>query len=419
MQKETFVGLTMLAGLFTTLGVVVFHRVVQDDNSPLVGSSSWSKPDGSVLHGAPAGHTEDSPASEQLAQRSTVRPAANYVSVAETSETAVGDPLANSGRSSYQADPLGGSEPAEISSEAAQPLDPPTEDRAEFSSNHGRESAVAEVAIPPAPPVRMRGVERSVLRHENEALQQNPIRRASGEAYEGETPAQYETNGARLAPNRFQADNESPATTWRHDANSEPATRPVEHQQSLRDSWDEPTSRGRQSAAERFEDRTHANTRAELPPGNQYKIQPNDTYWSISEKSYGNAGYYKALHAYNKKLRPAINQLDVGQTVSVPDAGELERQYPDLCPKRRPTGNQTAGGSLGHTRGGHVYVVEKGDTLFDIARQELGKASRWAEIYDLNKNALGEDFDYLRPGLELALPEGDATAGRSGFSRNR
>jgi hypothetical protein len=49
----------------------------------------------------------------------------------------------------------------------------------------------------------------------------------------------------------------------------------------------------------------------------------------------------------------------------------------------------------------------------------LGKASRWAEIYDLNRDTLGEDFDYLQPGTELAMPpKGPAadsvTRGRDG-----
>jgi nucleoid-associated protein YgaU len=58
-----------------------------------------------------------------------------------------------------------------------------------------------------------------------------------------------------------------------------------------------------------------------------------------------------------------------------------------------------------HARvGGRVYVVEKGDTLFDIARYELGKPSRWAEIYDLNQDVLGDDFHFLEPGTELVLP---------------
>jgi nucleoid-associated protein YgaU len=48
--------------------------------------------------------------------------------------------------------------------------------------------------------------------------------------------------------------------------------------------------------------------------------------------------------------------------------------------------------------------VAEGDTLFDIARAELGKASRWAEIYELNRDQLGEDFNYLAPGMQLVMP---------------
>lgn len=51
-----------------------------------------------------------------------------------------------------------------------------------------------------------------------------------------------------------------------------------------------------------------------------------------------------------------------------------------------------------------TYVVEEGDTLFDIARHELGEASRWVEIYELNRDRLGNDHDYLTPGLKLIMP---------------
>ena len=49
-------------------------------------------------------------------------------------------------------------------------------------------------------------------------------------------------------------------------------------------------------------------------------------------------------------------------------------------------------------------ATSEGDTLFDIARYELGKASRWVEIYEMNREALGKDVDYLIPGTELVLP---------------
>ena len=58
-------------------------------------------------------------------------------------------------------------------------------------------------------------------------------------------------------------------------------------------------------------------------------------------------------------------------------------------------------------RSGRSYTVAEGDTLFNIARYELGKASRWVEIYELNRDVLGKDFNYLTPGMKLVLPEGD------------
>ncbi len=46
-------------------------------------------------------------------------------------------------------------------------------------------------------------------------------------------------------------------------------------------------------------------------------------------------------------------------------------------------------------RSGRPYTVAEGDTLFNIARYELGKASRWVEIYELNSDLLGKDINYL------------------------
>jgi nucleoid-associated protein YgaU len=58
--------------------------------------------------------------------------------------------------------------------------------------------------------------------------------------------------------------------------------------------------------------------------------------------------------------------------------------------------------------GGRTYVVVEGDSLFDIARCELGKASRWVEIYDLNADVLGTDIESLAPGTRIVLPDDNA-----------
>lgn len=66
---------------------------------------------------------------------------------------------------------------------------------------------------------------------------------------------------------------------------------------------------------------------------------------------------------------------------------------------------------------GRVYIVREGDTLYDIARNQLGKASRWGEIYDLNWDQLGNRVDGLVPGMKLVLPD-DAGQPAGMLSRN-
>ncbi len=139
-----------------------------------------------------------------------------------------------------------------------------------------------------------------------------------------------------------------------------------------------------------------------------YEVHPNDNYWIISNKLYGSGAYFKALAEHNRGKLPQEDKLAVGDVISAPEVSELEELYPGLCPKpsRRDLVKHRASTVSTHSiyGGGRTYTVEEGDTLFDIARYELGKASRWVEIYQLNRDVLGDDHDYLTPGLKLALP---------------
>jgi len=131
----------------------------------------------------------------------------------------------------------------------------------------------------------------------------------------------------------------------------------------------------------------------------------------------------------NRAIVADENNLTPGLVISTPPIGQLEKTYPSLCPNpsRRETlqnrsflASEQGSGSFGS---GKTYTVAEGDTLFTIARYELGKASRWAEIYELNQDVLGKDFNYLRPGMRLRLPGGEKSdvltrrSGRDEFQR--
>lgn len=143
---------------------------------------------------------------------------------------------------------------------------------------------------------------------------------------------------------------------------------------------------------------------AAFPQDDTYTVQPNDNYWTISRSVYGTGAYFKALYEHNRDRYPYPDQLRAGDVIETPPAAALEQTYPDLCPQPR---HSRRGGRLASVRprpGSRTYIVREGDTLFDIARAELGRASRWAELYELNRDVLGDDFDYLTPGMELLLP---------------
>ena len=142
-----------------------------------------------------------------------------------------------------------------------------------------------------------------------------------------------------------------------------------------------------------------------------YTVQPNEDYWSISQKVYGTGAYFQALAEHNRARVPEADRLRAGDRIETPQIAVLEQRYPSLCPEagRRQTAQQPAAPVGPSSRAGtRQYVVQEGDNLFNIARFELGKASRWSEIYELNRDALGKEIDYLTPGMTLILP-GDAT----------
>jgi len=172
-----------------------------------------------------------------------------------------------------------------------------------------------------------------------------------------------------------------------------------------------------------------------------YVVQPGDSFWGISERFYGTGSYYQALAEYNRSRNPRLDQLRVGDQLMIPSQEELRRLYPQLCatpagkdslsatpggasgsspallggyPPAKPEASGAIGGFSDRTGSGttvppsgktyRVYIVQEGDSIYEIARALLGKASRWVEIYELNKEVIGENLEYLPPGTRLAIP---------------
>ncbi|MET0893346.1 MAG: LysM peptidoglycan-binding domain-containing protein [Pseudoxanthomonas sp.] len=59
--------------------------------------------------------------------------------------------------------------------------------------------------------------------------------------------------------------------------------------------------------------------------------------------------------------------------------------------------------------GERTYTIEKGDTLSKIAKEQLGHASAWKQIFEANRDVL-DDPDRIFPGQVIKLPPADTTA---------
>ena len=54
-------------------------------------------------------------------------------------------------------------------------------------------------------------------------------------------------------------------------------------------------------------------------------------------------------------------------------------------------------------KGGKTYTVKAGDTLSKIAKEHLGNANAYMQIFEINKDQLS-DPDKIKPGQVLKLP---------------
>jgi len=126
--------------------------------------------------------------------------------------------------------------------------------------------------------------------------------------------------------------------------------------------------------------------------------------------------------SYDSRSQPNNDSRANSQRQYSPNSdsrADSQRQYPsngdDRTDLKRPTrqappeppADRTTTVGRGSYRVERRYKVKDGDTLFIIARYELGRASRWVEVYDRNHDQLGDDFNNLKPGMTLVLPDAE------------
>jgi nucleoid-associated protein YgaU len=151
--------------------------------------------------------------------------------------------------------------------------------------------------------------------------------------------------------------------------------------------------------------------------GDYYVVQPQDNFWTISRKKYGNARYFQALAELNKSRIPDPSRMRPGMKVSTPPVEVLEEKYGQFLPAgtrvqttaaEDATAKSAPTGFFISPDGTAKYRTGEHDTLSEIASKHLGRSSRWIQIYEMNRDKLSNP-NQVKVGLELALP-GDASS---------
>lgn len=135
-------------------------------------------------------------------------------------------------------------------------------------------------------------------------------------------------------------------------------------------------------------------------------MKADETYWSISKKLYGSIKYFQALAEHNRHRVGDPKRLRPGMKILVPEAEILDKLYGKLIPggpANKPKEEQGPDGLFYTNNGQPMFRVGEEDTLSDIAYRHLGRASRWVEIYNLNRSLL-KNPDRMKPGTVLKMP---------------
>ncbi|ANF95978.1 LysM peptidoglycan-binding domain-containing protein [Paenibacillus bovis] len=66
--------------------------------------------------------------------------------------------------------------------------------------------------------------------------------------------------------------------------------------------------------------------------------------------------------------------------------------------------NSKSGSRTDLKQNGKTYTVKSGDSLFKIAKLQLGDSAKWNAIYKLNTKTIGNNPNNIRPGQKLVMP---------------
>lgn len=137
-----------------------------------------------------------------------------------------------------------------------------------------------------------------------------------------------------------------------------------------------------------------------------YKVKPNDTLAKLAKQYYGDESKWTLIYNANTGKISHRNALYAGQEIVIPGVSTSASGHPAEKPMTvehllsPPTQAPVAPKETKK----RTHTVQKGDTLFKLARQYYNSEAEWKKIYDANKNAVPNP-NALSQGTVLIIPE--------------
>lgn len=115
-------------------------------------------------------------------------------------------------------------------------------------------------------------------------------------------------------------------------------------------------------------------------------VQSGDNFSSIAQQYYGDANLFDAIRRANPDVDPA--RLKLGQKLTIPNRAAA-----------------TTVANTPVTTDAATHTVAPGDTLSKIAASRLGRSNLWEQVYELNRDVIGDNPANLKVGMVLELPQ--------------
>ncbi len=136
------------------------------------------------------------------------------------------------------------------------------------------------------------------------------------------------------------------------------------------------------------------------------EIGSNEDFWTLSERAYGSGQYYRALHASVQKYQSSLIQLPMNRRIVIPKLERLQSEFPALMPGQTTVAGPRQPATPFRVDGKQIVVLKE-ISLFDLARETFGQASRYTEWISSNQARLPYNVgpsSILPVGTRLVIP---------------